>query len=201
MLFWANRWEQWWRDSVMLNDIYQDMRDRMQKALESLDRDLKRLRTGRASVSLVDGIKVEYYGTPTPLNQLATLTVPEPRTIMIQPWDTTVIAEVEKAILKSELGLTPMNDGKIIRINIPPLTEERRRELVKVLKKMAEETKVAVRNIRRDSNEMIKDLKKEKEISEDEQFRAQDEVQKITDEFIAGIDTIYNNKEKEILEI
>ncbi|MDY0039912.1 MAG: ribosome recycling factor [Desulforhabdus sp.] len=185
----------------MLNDIYQDMRDRMQKALESLDRDLKRLRTGRASVSLVDGIKVEYYGTPTPLNQLATLTVPEPRTIMIQPWDTTVIAEVEKAILKSELGLTPMNDGKIIRINIPPLTEERRRELVKVLKKMAEETKVAVRNIRRDSNEMIKDLKKEKEISEDEQFRAQDEVQKITDEFIAGIDTIYNNKEKEILEI
>jgi len=185
----------------MLNDVYQDTRDRMQKALESMERDLKRLRTGRASVSLVDGIKVEYYGAPTLLNQLATLTVPEPRTIMIQPWDTTVIADVEKAILKSELGLTPMNDGKIIRINIPPLTEERRRELVKVLKKMAEEAKVAVRNIRRDSNEMVKDLKKEKEISEDEQFRAQDEVQKITDEFIAGIDTVYNNKEKEILEI
>jgi len=201
MLFWANLWEQWWRDSVMLNDVYQDTRDRMQKALESMERDLKRLRTGRASVSLVDGIKVEYYGAPTLLNQLATLTVPEPRTIMIQPWDTTVIADVEKAILKSELGLTPMNDGKIIRINIPPLTEERRRELVKVLKKMAEEAKVAVRNIRRDSNEMVKDLKKEKEISEDEQFRAQDEVQKITDEFIAGIDTVYNNKEKEILEI
>lgn len=185
----------------MLNDVYEDTRDRMQKALESLERDLKRLRTGRASVSLVDGIKVEYYGTPTPLNQLATLTVPEPRTIMIQPWDTTVIGDVEKAILKSELGLTPMNDGKIIRINIPPLTEERRRDLVKVIKKMAEETKVAVRNIRRDSNEMVKDLKKEKEISEDEQFRAQDEIQKITDEFIAYVDTVYNNKEKEVLEI
>lgn len=185
----------------MLNDVYEDTRDRMQKALESLERDLKRLRTGRASVSLVDGIKVEYYGTPTPLNQLATLTVPEPRTIMIQPWDTTVIGDVEKAILKSELGLTPMNDGKIIRINIPPLTEERRRDLVKVIKKMAEETKVAVRNIRRDSNEMAKDLKKEKEISEDEQFRAQDEIQKITDEFIANVDTVYNNKEKEVLEI
>lgn len=185
----------------MLNDVYQDTRDRMQKALESLEQDLKRLRTGRASVSLVDGIKVEYYGNPTPLNQLATLTIPEPRTIMIQPWDTTVIGDLEKAILKSELGLTPMNDGKIIRINIPPLTEERRRDLVKVIKKKAEETKVAVRNIRRDSNEMVKDLKKEKEISEDEQFRAQDEIQKITDEFIASVDTVYNNKEKEVLEI
>lgn len=185
----------------MLNDVYEDTRDRMQKALESLERDLKRLRTGRASVSLVDGIKVEYYGTPTPLNQLATLTIPEPRTIMIQPWDTTVIGDVEKAILKSELGLTPMNDGKLIRINVPPLTEERRRELVKVIKKMAEESKVAVRNIRRDANEMVKDLKKEKEISEDDQFRAQDEIQKITDEFIGKVDTIYNNKEKEVLEI
>ncbi|WP_353740522.1 ribosome recycling factor [Desulfoferrobacter suflitae] len=184
-----------------MNDVYEDARDRMQKALESLERDYKRLRTGRASVALVDGIRVEYYGTSTPLNQLATLTIPEPRTIMIQPWDTTIVGEVEKAILKSELGLTPMNDGKIIRINVPPLTEERRRDLVKIIKKMAEEAKVAVRNIRRDANEMIKDLKKEKEISEDDQFRAQDEIQKITDTFIGNIDAAYNNKETEVLEI
>lgn len=185
----------------MLNDVYEDARDRMQKALENLELEFKRLRTGRASIALVDGIRVEYYGTSTPLNQLATLTIPEPRTIMIQPWDTTIVSEVEKAILKSELGLTPMNDGKIIRINIPPLTEERRRDLVKVIKKKAEESKVAVRNIRRDANEMVKDLKKEKEISEDDQFRAQDEIQKITDEFISNIDSVYNTKETEVLEI
>jgi len=185
----------------MLNDIYEDAQDRMQKALDSLGNDYKRLRTGRASISLVDGIRLEYYGTSTPLNQLATLTIPEPRTIMIQPWDTTIIGEVEKAILKSELGLTPMNDGKVIRINVPPLTAERRRDLVKVIKKMAEETKIAVRNIRRDVNEMIKELKKEKEISEDDQFRAQEETQKITDEFIKKTDALYGIKEKEILEI
>jgi len=185
----------------MLNDIYADAQERMDKALDSLERDYRRLRTGRASVSLVESIRVDYYGTPTPLNQLATLTIPDPRTIMIQPWDTSVIGEVEKAILKSELGLTPMNDGKIIRINIPPLTTERRRELVKIVKKMSEESKVAVRNIRRDANEMIKDLKKEKEISEDDQFRAQEETQRITDELIKKIDTAYAVKEKEILEI
>lgn len=185
----------------MLNDIYADAQERMDKTLETLERDYRRLRTGRASVSLVDGIRVDYYGTPTPLNQLATLTIPDPRTIMIQPWDTSVIGEVEKAILKSELGLTPMNDGKVIRINIPPLTTERRRELVKIVKKMSEEAKVAVRNIRRDANEMIKDLKKEKEISEDDQFRAQEETQKITDELIKRIDTAYTVKEREILEI
>lgn len=185
----------------MLNDIYADAQDRMEKALDSLERDFKRLRTGRASVSLVDGIRVAYYGTPTPLNQLATLTIPDPRTIMIQPWDNSVIGEIERSILKSELGLTPMNDGKIIRINIPPLTTERRRELVKIVKKMAEETKVAVRNIRRDANEMIKDLKKDKEISEDDQFRAQEETQKVTDEFTKRIDALYTVKEREILEI
>ena len=185
----------------MLNDVYADARDRMTKALETLEREYKRLRTGRASISLVDGIRVEYYGNPTALNQLATLTIPEPRTIMIQPWDTTIINEVEKAILKSELGLTPMNDGKVIRISIPTLTQERRKELVKVIKKMAEEAKVAMRNIRRDTNEMLKDLKKEKEISEDEQFKAQDETQKITDDFIKKVDGVYSAKEKEILEI
>lgn len=185
----------------MLNEVYEDAQDRMNKALESLQNDYKRLRTGRASVSLVDGIRVEYYGTPTPISQLATLTVPEPRTIMIQPWDTTIIGEVEKAILKSELGLTPNSDGKVIRINIPVLTADRRRELVKVVKKMAEESKVAIRNIRRDVNEMIKDLKKDKTISEDDQFRAQEETQKITDDFIKKIDALYSAKEKEILEI
>jgi ribosome recycling factor len=185
----------------MLNDLYADARDRMSKALENLENDFRRLRTGRASVSLVDGIKAEYYGTPTPLNQLATITIPEPRTIMIQPWDTTVISEVEKSIMKSELGLNPMSDGKVIRISIPVLTTDRRRELVKVVKKMAEESKVAVRNIRRDLNEMIKELKKEKEISEDDQFKAQEEIQKITDDFIKKIDAAYVVKEKEILEI
>lgn len=185
----------------MLNDIYSDAQDRMQKALETLERDYKRLRTGRASVSLVDGIRVEYYGTLTPLNQLATLTIPDPRTIMIQPWDNSIIGDIEKAILKSELGLTPMNDGKVIRINVPALTAERRRELVKLVKKMAEECKVAVRNIRRDANEMIKELKKEKQISEDELFRGQEETQKITDDFIKSIDALYASKEKEVLEI
>ncbi|HOI93812.1 MAG TPA: ribosome recycling factor [Syntrophobacter fumaroxidans] len=185
----------------MLNDVFADARDRMSKALDNLETEYKRLRTGRASVSLVDGIRAEYYGTPTALNQLATITIPEPRTIMIQPWDTSVIGEIEKSILKSELGLTPMSDGKVIRINIPVLTADRRRELVKVVKKMSEESKVAVRNIRRDVNEMIKDLKKEKEISEDEQFKAQEETQRITDDFIKKIDMIYSAKEKEILEI
>jgi ribosome recycling factor len=185
----------------MLDDVYADAQDRMNKALENLEQDYKRLRTGRASVSLVDGIRVEYYGTATQLSQLATLTIPDPRTIMIQPWDQSVIGEVEKAILKSELGLTPMNDGKVIRIGIPPLTQERRKDLVKVIKKKAEETKVAMRNIRRDANEMLKDLRKEKTISEDEQFKGQEETQKITDDFIKKVDGAFVAKEKEILEI
>jgi ribosome recycling factor len=185
----------------MLNDVYEDCKDRMNKVIANLEKDFKRLRTGRASVSLLEGIRVDYYGASTPLNQLATLSVPEPRLILIQPWDQTAIGEVEKAILKSELGLTPMNDGKIIRINIPPLTEERRRDLVKLVKKMAEEAKVAVRNVRRDANEMIKDLKKEKEISEDDAFKAQEEVQKITDDFIKKVDELSAAKEKEILEV
>lgn len=184
----------------MLDAVYSDLRDRMNKAVDTLEAEYKRLRTGRASISLVDGIKVDYYGSPTPLSQLATLTIPDPRTIMIQPWDTSAVGDIEKAILKSELGLTPMNDGKAIRINIPPLTAERRKELVKVVKKKAEESKVAVRNIRRDIIEKTKDLKKDKKVSEDEQFRAQDEIQKITDDYIKKIDSVYGTKEKEILE-
>jgi ribosome recycling factor len=184
----------------MLDDVYNELRDRMNKAVDTLESEYKRLRTGRAAVSLVDGIKADYYGTPTPLSQLATLTIPDSRTIMIQPWDTSAVGDIEKAILKSELGLTPMNDGKAIRISIPPLTAERRRDLVKVVKKKAEESKVAVRNIRRDIIEKIKDLKKDKKVSEDEQFRAQDEIQKITDDYVKKIDAVYGSKEKEILE-
>jgi ribosome recycling factor len=185
----------------MVDEIFEDLKDRMGKSIESLKREYSRLRTGRASISLLDGIRVSYYDTPTPLNQMASLAVPEPRLIVIQPWDKTAIEDIEKAILKSELGLTPMNDGKVIRISIPPLTEERRKELVKVARKMSEENKVSLRNIRRDANEMLKDLKKEKEITEDDLFRSQEEVQKATDQFISQVDELCAAKEKEILEI
>jgi ribosome recycling factor len=184
----------------MIVDIYQDTRESMSKSIEALKRELKRVRTGRASLSILDGIKVDYYGTLTPLNQMATLAVPESRLITIQPWDVSVIQDIEKAILKSDLGLTPANDGKILRISIPPLTEERRKELVKMVHKMCEDYKVSVRNARRDSNELLKSLKKDGDISEDEAFKAQDEVQKITDEHIELIDGCYSKKEKEILE-
>lgn len=185
----------------MVDEIFEDLKDRMGKSIESLKREYSRLRTGRASISLLDGIRVSYYDTPTPLNQMASLAVPEPRLIVIQPWDKTAIEDIEKAILKSELGLTPINDGKVIRISIPPLTEERRKELVKVARKMSEENKVAIRNIRRDANEMLKDLKKEKEITEDDLYRSQEEVQKATDQFISQVDELCSAKEKEILEI
>jgi ribosome recycling factor len=185
----------------MVEEIFEDLKDRMGKSIESLKREYSRLRTGRASISLLDGIRVSYYDTPTPLNQMASLAVPEPRLIVIQPWDKTAIEDIEKAILKSELGLTPINDGKVIRISIPPLTEERRKELVKVARKMSEENKVAIRNIRRDANEMLKDLKTEKEITEDDLYRAQEEVQKTTDQFISQVDELCAAKEKEILEI
>jgi ribosome recycling factor len=148
----------------------------------------------------LDGIRVDYYGTPTPLNQMASLSVPESRLIVIQAWDVSAIKDIEKAILKSDLGLTPSSDGKLIRISIPPLTEERRKELVKVVSKMCEEHKIAARNIRRDANELLKGFKKDGDIAEDDAFKAQDQVQKITDAFIAKIDDIYKAKEKEILE-
>ena len=185
----------------MIDEIFEDLKDRMGKSIESLKREYSRLRTGRASIALLDGIRVSYYDTPTPLNQMASLAVPEPRLLVIQPWDKTAIEDIEKAILKSELGLTPINDGKVIRISIPPLTEERRKELVKVARKMSEENKVAIRNIRRDANEMLKDLKIEKEITEDDLYRSQEEVQKTTDQFITQVDELCAAKEKEILEI
>ena len=184
----------------MIDDIYQDTRESMGKSIEALINEFKRVRTGRASLSILDGIKVDYYGTLTPLNQMATLAVPESRLITIQPWDVSVIKDIEKAILKSDLGLTPANDGKIMRISIPPLTEERRKELVKLVHKMCEDHKVSVRNIRRDSNELLKSFKKDGDISEDDAFKSQDEVQRITDEHIKRIDECYTKKEKEILE-
>ncbi|MCG6893945.1 MAG: ribosome recycling factor [Desulfobacteraceae bacterium] len=184
----------------MIDDIFQETRDRMKKTLTALQNEFKRVRTGRASLNLLDGVRVDYYGTPTPLNQVASLSVPESRLILIQPWDVSVIKEVEKAILKSDLGLTPSSDGKLIRIAIPQLTEERRKELVKVIHKISEEHKIAVRNIRRDGNDLVKSLKKDGDISEDEAFRSQDEIQKITDRYIERIDEAYQEKEKEILE-
>jgi len=184
----------------MIESIFQDAKESMDKSIIALQNELKRVRTGRASLSILDGIRVDYYGTPTQLNQIASLSVPESRLITVQPWDVSVIKEIEKAIMKSDLGLTPSSDGKIIRISIPPLTEDRRKKLVKVVHKTCEDCKVAVRNIRRDSNELIKGLKKDSEISEDDAFKAQDRVQKITDEHIKQIDNIYKDKEKEILE-
>jgi ribosome recycling factor len=183
----------------MLDKVYKETRERMEKAIEAMKKDLSRIRTGRASVSLLDGLRVQYYGSFVPLNQVASVAVPESRLITIQPWDIKAIGEIEKAVLKSELGLTPVNDGKIIRINIPPLTEERRRDLVKVIKKMAEESRVALRNIRREANESFKELKKDKAISEDDLFKGQEEVQKITNDYIVKIDRISEEKEKEIL--
>ncbi|MGD9975496.1 MAG: ribosome recycling factor [Desulfatirhabdiaceae bacterium] len=184
----------------MIDLIMDEARDAMSKSISALKNEFKRVRTGRAAVTLLDGIRVDYYGTPTPLSQIASLAAPESRLLTIQPWDATVIKDIEKAILKSDLGLTPGNDGKIIRISIPPLTEDRRKSLVKVIHKMSEEHKVAVRNIRRDSNEQLKVLKKDGEISEDELFRSQEKIQKITDECIKLIDGVYAEKEKEILE-
>ena len=184
----------------MIEETLQETKDRMGKTITDLKNELKRVRTGRASLSLLDGIRVDYYGTQTQLSQMASLSVPESRLIVIQPWDVSAIKEIEKAILKSDLGLTPSSDGKLIRIAIPPLTEERRKELVKVVSKMCEEHKIATRNIRRDSNELLKGFKKDGDISEDDAFKAQDSVQKVTDEYINRIDEIYKNKEKEILE-
>lgn len=184
-----------------MDAIKKDAKERMDKALTSLDREFAKLRTGRASAALFDGIKVDYYGTMTPLGQLATVAVPDSRTITIQPWDRGAFGAVEKAILKSDLGLNPVNDGKILRITIPPLTEERRKELVKIAKKYTEEGKVAIRNVRRDANDSLKKLEKDKQITEDEYKRAQEEVQKLTDSAVAKADSLFGAKEKEIMEI
>ncbi|MBR3664524.1 MAG: ribosome recycling factor [Desulfovibrio sp.] len=184
-----------------IDTILLDSEDRMEKTLESLKKDFGKLRTGRASASLVDGIKADYYGTMTLISQMATVAVPDSRTITIQPWDKGGVAVIEKAILKSDLGLTPVNDGRIIRIAIPPLTEERRKELTKVSRKYGEEAKISIRNIRRDANESLKKLEKDKEITEDELKKATENVQKLTDKFVEAVDKRCAAKEKEIMEI
>jgi ribosome recycling factor len=184
----------------MKEEILSELRQKMQHTVESLKKDFLRIRTGRASTAIFDGIKVNCYDTKMPLDQVASISVPESRLITIKPWDQTIIGEIEKSILKSELGLTPMNDGKVIRISIPPLTEERRKELAKMARKMSEDGKISVRNHRREANEVLKELKNEKEISEDDLYKAQEDVQKITDEFIKKLDEVTSEKEKEIIE-
>lgn len=185
----------------MIQELRKKTNDRMQASIEALKKKFGTVRTGRASLSLLDGLMVDYYGTPTPLQQVSSLGIPDSRQITIQPWEQKLIPEIEKAIMKSDLGLTPMNDGKLIRINIPALTEERRKQLVKIVKKEAEDAKVAVRNIRRDINEDLKKLEKEKHVSEDEIKREHDEVQKITDSFVKKVDELLEHKEKEIMEV
>ena len=184
-----------------MKDIIADAKERMGKSIESLKDDFNTSRTGRASASLFDKIRVEYYGNPTPLNQVATISVPEARLVVIQPWDPSVLGEIEKAIQKSELSLNPNNDGKVIRISIPPLTEERRKEYVKMAKNMAEQARVAVRNIRRDANDSLKKLQKDSTITEDDEKKGMDDIQKMTDESVEQIDAVLEDKEKEIMEI
>lgn len=181
--------------------VFEELKESMKKHIGFLEKSFNKVRTGRASTSLLDGIKVEYYGTLTPLNQVATLSVPESQLIVISPWDGSVIGNIEKAIQKSELSLVPTNDGKIVRISIPPLTEERRKELVKVIKKMAEECKINLRNSRRDANNQLKTLEKEGEMSEDNLHDHQNKVQTITDDFIKMTDDILSAKEQDIMEI
>jgi ribosome recycling factor len=183
----------------MKDEALKETRRKMDKVLEAMARDLSRVRTGRASVVLLEGIKVECYGTSMPIAQVASLAAPEPRLLTVQPWDPTVLSDIEKAILKSDLGLTPMNDGKIIRLPIPALTTERRKELVKTVKKMEEEAKVALRNVRREVNEDLKEMKKEKLLPEDEAHKGQEEVQKITDDYVGKAEAQAAEKEKEIM--
>jgi len=185
----------------MVNDLIEEMKTDMSKSIDSMKQSLIKVRTGRASIGIMDGIMVDYYGTPTPMNQLATLAVPEPRLITIQPWDKGALSSIEKAIMKSELGLTPTNDGKIIRVPIPPLNEERRKDLVKMVKKMAEDFRIEIRNHRRGANSLLKDLEKDKEINKDELKSSQDKVQELTDNFIKRIDEMFSEKEKEIMEV
>jgi ribosome recycling factor len=185
----------------MQKELRKKTTDRMDGAIEALKKDFASVRTGRASLALLDGIMVDYYGTATPLHQMASLSVPDPRQIAIQPWEQKIIPEIEKAIMKSDLGLTPSNDGRIIRIMIPILTEERRKQLVKVVKKRAEEAKIAIRNIRRDTNEELKKLEKDQHMSEDDVKKFHDEIQKLTDSYVTKVDEVLKHKENEIMEV
>jgi len=185
----------------MIDEVLSEAKSRMAKSIEVLQRDLAGIRTGRATPMILDNIKIDYYGTQTPLKQVATISAPEARLLIIQPWDNATLGDITKAIQKSDLGLNPNSDGHIIRLPIPPLSEERRKEMVKAVHKRAEDGKVALRNVRRDSMDMLKDLEKEKEISQDEHKRAQSKLQEITDSFILQVDKIAKDKEGELLEV
>jgi len=185
----------------MIDDILHDVEDRMTKSIKNLQKDFSTIRTGRANPAMFEGLRVNVYGSEMPLNQVATISVPEPRLVVIQPWDKSNLGEVEKAILRSDLSVNPSNDGNLIRIQIPELTGERRKEYVKLAKQKAEECKISIRNIRRDGNDMIKSLEKEKEISEDEAKSVQDKIQKITDKYIDDTQKLTDNKEKEIVSL
>ena len=185
----------------MDKQVFNNTKQRMDKALEALRHELAKMRTGRASLAVLDDVRVDYYGTPTPLNQLATLSVPDPRTIAIKPWDVSSAQAIEKAIQKADLGLNPVNDGKMIRLPIPTLSEERRLELVKVIRKHGEECKVSVRNARRDANEELKKLKKDSTITEDEERKGHEDIQKMTDDFIKKIEETLSHKEKDVMEV
>lgn len=185
----------------MVDDLFGDAERRMQRAIEALKQDLAAVRTGRASSALVDRITVDYYGTPTPISQVATISVPEARLLVIQPWDRKQLTDIEKAIQKSDLGINPSNDGQVIRLAIPPMNEERRRDMVKTVHKKLDEHKVAIRNVRRDAHDKLRDREKKKEISEDELKRSTDRLQKLTDRFIDEMDKIGKSKEQEILEV
>ena len=184
-----------------MSDVIIEMAEKMEKSIESFKKELSKVRTGRASISLLDGISVDAYGSPMPMNQVATMTIPESRMIAIQPWDPQMVPAIEKAIMASNLGLTPANDGKVIRLTIPQLTEERRKELVKQVRKVAEEFRVAIRNVRREAIDILKKQKKDKEISEDDLFKLQDDAQKETDTYVKQIDAVTDNKEKEMMEV
>ena len=185
----------------MISDVKSNASAGMTKALESFKRDLSKVRTGRASLSLLDDIMVDYYGTPTPLNQVGSMAVPEPRLITIQPWEKNLIGEIEKAILKADLGLNPNSDGQIIRLVFPPLTEERRKEMVKQVKRMGEDAKVGIRNVRREANDTLKRLEKDKDITEDDLKRGEKEIQDVTDEFVSRVDRVIEEKEKDLMEL
>ena len=183
-----------------MDSIYKDTKEKMEKAVSNLKQEFSRLRTGRATPALLDGVRVEYYGSLTPLNQVANVSVPDPKLIVIQPWDQNALTAIEKAIIKSDLGLNPQTDGKIVRVPIPALTDERRKDLVKLVKKLTEDSKVSIRNIRRLANDNIKTKEKDKSVSEDDSKKGQDHIQKQTDEYIVQIDKLMQSKEKEILE-
>ncbi len=185
----------------LTESIHSETSDRMSKTVDNFKKELSRIRTGRASPTLLEGITVEYYGSPMPVNQVATITIPEARLILVQPWEKNMLGPIEKAIQASDLGLNPQNDGNLIRLPIPALNEERRKELYKNCKKISEDSKIAIRNIRRDENEKLKKAEKDKEITQDEQKKSLDEIQKLTDTFIKAIDEQLEIKEKEIMEV